>query len=163
MSGDQFRCVVSNTIGAVTSNPASLTVLPLQITAQPSSEDTQSGGSLAFSITAAGSGPFSYQWQWAPAGTSTWSNLTDGGNYSGSTTASLAVSNVTQAMNNTQLRCIVTNTYGSVTSNAATLVIDPPDVGMPAMPPLALAVFGVLLFLFGKRVLAEKGYSKPSG
>ena len=64
MSGDQFRCLVKNTAGTVTSNVAALTVgtNPV-VTVQPVSPITVAAGqTAAFTITATGTPPLVYQW-----------------------------------------------------------------------------------------------------
>jgi len=89
-------------------------------------------GTATFSVTAAGAGPFTYQWQWQPAGPNTaWAALSNGinlnnqatpmFNVSGATTASMNIGSISGLGRN--LRCIVTNACGSVTSNEATLTI----------------------------------------
>jgi len=87
-------------------------------------------------VTAAGSGPFTYQWQWQPSGPGTeWAALVDGINTDNLGTPAFDVSRAsTPSMNITSIsglggnfRCIVTNACGSVTSNEATLTICPAD------------------------------------
>ncbi len=85
-----------------------------------------------FDVTAAGTGPFTYQWQWQPAGPGTaWAALGDGINAdsqgiptfdaSGSTTPSMNIDSISGLGGN--FRCIVTNACGSATSDEATLAI----------------------------------------
>ncbi len=63
MSGDQFRCVVTNTAGAVTSNPATLTVGAIPaINTQPVSITVTAGQTATFTVVASGTAPLSYQW-----------------------------------------------------------------------------------------------------
>jgi glucose/arabinose dehydrogenase len=87
------------------------------ITAQPQSQTVSTGGSATFTVTASGSTPLSYQWQKAEAGTSSFANI------SGATTASLVVSNAQSADNGDLFRVIVSNSFGSATSAAATLTV----------------------------------------
>ena len=65
-NGAQFTVVVSNSVGNVTSNAATLTVNPApvapSITAQPSSVTITAGQTATFSVTATGTAPLSYQW-----------------------------------------------------------------------------------------------------
>ncbi|MCX8521711.1 MAG: immunoglobulin domain-containing protein, partial [Rhodoferax sp.] len=60
-----YSVVVSNSAGTVTSSNAMLTVSPVgpTITAQPASQSVISGGTASFTVTAAGTAPFSYQWK----------------------------------------------------------------------------------------------------
>jgi hypothetical protein len=131
MSGDQFRCLVSNSYGqSQTSNVATLTVPVLIIAQQPTSKTVNGGQSASFQIVASPATSLSYQWQREASGTNTWLNLTSGGNYSGVTAANtnvstLVVSSTTIAMTGDQFRCVLTNSYGTVTSNAAALSVVP--------------------------------------
>jgi len=66
-----------------------------------------------------------YQWQTNTAvGSATWATLSDGGQFSGSGTATLSITNVTAAANHKDYRVIVTDGAGSTTSTPpATLTI----------------------------------------
>ena len=86
------------------------------ITQQPASSAVLAGGTATFSVTATGSSPLSYQWQKNQA------NLADGGHYSGCATATLTITGA--ATNDAaSYRCVVTNMYGSVIGNSATLKV----------------------------------------
>ena len=67
----------------------------------------------------------SYQWQKNSA------NLSNGGHYSGATTATLTISNA-DSSDAASYRCVVTNAYGSATSSNATLVV---TTNAPGGPP----------------------------
>ncbi|MDP2139149.1 MAG: immunoglobulin domain-containing protein, partial [Candidatus Didemnitutus sp.] len=116
--------------GAITLNlsftPAPVGTAP-SITSHPSNQTINAGQSAQFSITASGTPTLSYQWQRLPAGSGTWSNLSNGGSYSGVTDATLTVSGPTVGMNGDQFRCVASNSDGSATSNAATLGVVPPN------------------------------------
>jgi sugar lactone lactonase YvrE len=59
-----YRVVITNAYGSVTSQVATLTVVyPPSITTQPLSQTVSSGTNLSFSVGVAGDGPFNYQWQ----------------------------------------------------------------------------------------------------
>lgn len=91
------------------------------ISAQPQNRTSCENAGANFSVTA--SNAASYQWQ--VNGGSGWSNVS-GSVYSGGTTNTLTLSNLTLAYHNNQYRCIVTgNCNNPVTSNAATLVVNP--------------------------------------
>jgi sugar lactone lactonase YvrE len=125
MQGNLFRAVASNSIGSATSNVATLTVdIAPAITSQPGIETVIAGNATMFIVAASGNPPPSVQWQISINGGLAWSNLTDGGNISGSATASLSLSNTTAAMLGNLFRAVVTNSLGSVTSNAASLTVD---------------------------------------
>ena len=85
-----------------------------QIMSQPAPHRFYTGGVAQFSVQAEGVGPLAYQWRQNGV------NLNDGGNISGSQTASLTISNLAlTAAGNYDVE--ITNSYGSVTSLVANL------------------------------------------
>ncbi|MGO8925643.1 MAG: immunoglobulin domain-containing protein [Limisphaerales bacterium] len=114
-----YSVVVSNLNGEVVSSIAALVAnFPSSILAQPASQTVLAGSVALFTAGVVGSSPISFQWQ--RDGT----NLLDGGKFSGSATASLVVSNV-QAGEMGGYSVVVSNTYGSVTSSNALLLVWP--------------------------------------
>ena len=82
------------------------------------------GGAATFTVVAIGAAPLAYQWQRQAAGSTAWSDLTDGATYSGVATSTLAVSGATLSMNGDHFRCVVTNGASPIaTSNAAGLAV----------------------------------------
>jgi uncharacterized repeat protein (TIGR02543 family) len=118
-----YGVLISNPGGNVTSASAmlSVTTAPPTIVTQPASVATNSGSTVAFSVTANGPGPLSYAW--LKNGTN---SLADGGNISGSATARLMLANVSAA-NAGAYSVRVTNPGGNVTSASATLTITTPN------------------------------------
>ncbi|NOS93239.1 MAG: hypothetical protein HOP30_15070, partial [Cyclobacteriaceae bacterium] len=110
--------------------PLSFTVRSLPtISVQPASASICSLTNTSFSVTATGT-DLSYQWQ-EKVGAGAFTNLADGGVYSGSSTATLTLTSAPVAMSSNQYRVIVTayNPPSStptcpVTSNAATLTVN---------------------------------------
>jgi sugar lactone lactonase YvrE len=84
------------------------------------------GGNATFTVTATGMTPLSYQWQREALGSSTWTNLTNGTTYSGSTTATLTVTSATAAMNGDLFQCVVTNASATATTLPVALVVETP-------------------------------------
>jgi kumamolisin len=78
-----------------------------------------------FTIAVSGS-TASFQWQEMPIGSSSWTNLGDGGSVSGSTTSSLTITSVTAAMSGDQFQCLVTLSSSTVTTTPSVLVVDRP-------------------------------------
>jgi len=118
-----YRLVVANSFGSVTSSVAVLTVgLAPGITAQPVNLTILTGSNAVFSATASGSSPLTYQWR--KNGT----NLLNGSGVSGATTNLLTLTAVTtNSSGNYSL--YVTNSFGAVTSSVATLtVVSPPAI-----------------------------------
>ncbi len=96
---------------------------PPSLTTSTGNRFTTSGQSASFAVAVVGPQNITYQWQRAASGTSQWISLSDSGNYSGSTTAILTVSNSTLAMSGDQFRCIASNPYGSTTSLSLSLTV----------------------------------------
>jgi predicted aconitase with swiveling domain len=114
-----YTVQVTNSAGSVVSAPAVLTVLvPPSITAQPVSRTNAVGTTVTFSVMATGTAPLSYQWQLNGLA------LTNGGNFSGSTTATLTVN--VQPTDVGAYRLVVTNVAGAATSAVATLSLSGP-------------------------------------
>jgi hypothetical protein len=88
------------------------------ITEQPENQSVCDGQPAIFNITATNAE--TYQWQEYNNG---WSNIIDGGIYSGANTSELNLSAVSISMNNFLYRCVVSNAYGNATSNNATLLV----------------------------------------
>ena len=95
----------------------------LQITGQPANQPVYFGGTALFTVAITGATPVSYQWQ--EDGT----NIADGGNISGSATATLKITNVNFG-DAAFFSVVVSNSTGSVTSEDATLEIiySPPTI-----------------------------------
>ncbi len=81
------------------------------------------GFNVNYSVTATGTS-LTYQWQVSTNNGSTWANISDGLQYSGTTTATLTVLNVATSQNGHQFRCVVSGVCPpSATSNSVTLVV----------------------------------------
>ena len=117
-----YDIVVSNPAGAVTSLVAVLTVrIPPQITQQPQAQTVSQGSSAAFSVTATGDPPLSYQWRLNSSG------------LPNATNTNFSISSA-QASDAGNYDVIVSNPFAAVTSQVAVLT-----VSLPPMPPGALA------------------------
>jgi hypothetical protein len=112
-SSGNYRCIVTNAVGAATSEVATLTVnVPPSITNQPQSQTMKAGTNAMFSVVAGGTAPLSYQWRFngadiAAANGSSYTRMgiqtNDAGSYS------VAIANVA----------------GSITSSNAVLTVLP--------------------------------------
>ena len=112
-----YTVVITNNYGSVTSQIATLTVVPSSITTQPSSQIAAVGSSPSFSVAVAGLGPFGYAWYFAST------NLVQSGTNSMLTLPSVSTNNTGNYM------VVITNSYGSVTSQVATLTVGfPPTI-----------------------------------
>jgi hypothetical protein len=117
-NGNQYHVVVSTLCGTATSNNALLTVNSgPAITAQPQNATTCSGQNATFSVTATGAG-LTYQWQTAASCAGAWADI------AGATSASYTATSVTNGMDGSGYRVIISGTCPSpVTSNCATLTV----------------------------------------
>jgi len=116
-NGAAFRVTVTNSAGNATSNPAMLTVTATpvgpSITTQPANQTVNAGQTATFSVVAAGTAPLTYQWQ------KNNSNIPSANSASYTTPATLS------GDNGATFRVIVTNPVTSITSNSATLTVNP--------------------------------------
>ena len=79
------------------------------ITTQPASQTVSAGESATFTITASGAQPLTFQWQ------------RDGVDITGATSATLTLNSVALTDDGAQVACVVTNSFGSATSETAVL------------------------------------------
>lgn len=111
---------------------------PISITGQPANTNICSGASGTFTVVASPNG-VSYNWQVNTG--SGFAYITNGGVYSGATTATLTITNPTPAMNGYQYRAVITCSQGGLPeiSNPATLTVltAPPS---PAVSPTSAAI-----------------------
>lgn len=93
------------------------------ISVNPANASTNTGGTANFSVTAL-NGPTSYTWQVSTDGGGSWTTVTNGGVYSGATTATLTITGATLAMNGYLYHASATNACGtSAYSTSASLTV----------------------------------------
>lgn len=113
-AGD-YSVVVANAAGAITSSPALLTVsVPAEIVAHPQSQSVKAGTNATFSVTATGTAPLRYQWQFKANA------------ISGATNSSLTISAVAWE-DEGEFTVTVTNLAGAAYSTPALLTVLPPS------------------------------------
>ena len=114
-NGAQFAVTVSNSVSSATSNAATLTVgVPPTISTQPASQTVTVGQAAKFSVTAAGPGTLTYQWN------------KNGGAIGGANATSYTTPPAIASDNGASFTVTVTGASGNVTSNAATLTVNAP-------------------------------------
>jgi alpha-glucosidase (family GH31 glycosyl hydrolase) len=125
-----YVVVITNSVGSVTSSVATLTVLPASPTigTQPASQTQYVGQAASFTVIASGIPPLSYQWRAGGTNSGVYTNLIEGGQISGSTTTNFSIANLTLS-NPADFIVVITNSFGSVTGNVATLTV------LPVPPP----------------------------
>jgi regulation of enolase protein 1 (concanavalin A-like superfamily) len=109
---------------------------PLIIATQPVSQTNSGGSIVSLNVGAIASSPLSYQWQAGAVGSGSYTNLTDGGAISGSTSNVLTISGLST---NWALayQVIVASGFNSITSAVATVTVLPP------VPPTVTGVFNL--------------------
>jgi uncharacterized protein YpmS len=106
-----YRVVVTNSAGSVTSGVAVLTVwIPPGITSQPQSRTNFVGTTAGFDVAANGTAALTYQWRF------------NGANIAGATGLNLTIGSV-QASDAGNYSVVLTNAAGSVTSAVAILTV----------------------------------------
>ncbi len=127
MNGYQYEAVFTNAAGSVTSTAATLTVQTVQaapvVTTQPTAQAVVVGGTTTFTAAASGTPTPTVQWE-VNTGSGGFTDLTDAGVYSGSSTDTLTITGATSAMNGYQYEAVFTNTAGGVTTSAVTLTVE---------------------------------------
>lgn len=136
-SGSSFTVRVSNAAGSTQSEAAVLTVTSTvvapTITQPPANASVPVGQSAAFSVTASGTAPFTYQWR------------RNGADIAGATSATYITAPVTPADNGASFSVVVGNAAGSVTSAAATLTVAADDTEQKLALLRLLSLAGSLL------------------
>ena len=108
-SGTKYSVVVSNDLGTVTSNDASLTVTAKPaISTQPMSQAVATGQTASFSVVATGTEPLTYQWK------------KNGSDIAGATSSTYKPVSSSE-LNGAKFSVVVTNSAGTATSNEAVL------------------------------------------
>lgn len=93
------------------------------ITGHPSDQTVTAGQPATFNVTATGTAPLAYQWQRNTV------------NISGANASSYTIPNTALSDRGAKFRCVVSNAFGSATSNEATLTVE-------SMPPALLTELG---------------------
>jgi cyclophilin family peptidyl-prolyl cis-trans isomerase len=92
------------------------------VTTNPTAATINAGGTTSFTAAASGTPSPTVQWQVNTGGGFT--NISDGGVYSGSGTGTLTITGATAAMNGYLYQAVFTNSSGTATSNSTTLTVD---------------------------------------
>ena len=109
-----YSVVVSNGVGTVTSEDASLTVTVAPvITTQPAAQSVLTGQPASFSVEATGTQPLTYQW---------WRGETM---LDGATTSTYRIAATVNGDDGAVFKVVVSNSVGTATSTPATLTVAP--------------------------------------
>jgi hypothetical protein len=119
-NGVAFAVTVSNSAGATTSSPATLTVNAVavapSITIQPMTATVTAGQPATFTVVATGTAPLLYQWR------------RNGSAIAGATSARYTITATSATDNGATFSATVTNAIGAVTSNKAVLTVTAPTL-----------------------------------
>ncbi len=126
LNNNRYKVIVSTQCGVTTSSVATLSVTaPTAITAQPNNTTVCFGQNANFTSNASGVG-VTYQWEVSTDGGTTWTAIT------GATNRNYSITAPALTLSNNRYRVIATvsagSCPGSVTSNVATLVVNPTPV-----------------------------------
>ncbi len=135
-SGSQFPVGTNNvTVVAIdlhgnsSTNSFNVAVIALpQITSQPASRTNNAGTTASFTVVASSPAPLGYQWFKGN------SQLSDGGNISGATNATLTIADVSDS-DVASYTVQISNLAGNVPSSPATLTVIDPPVSVSMDPP----------------------------
>ncbi|RYY46006.1 MAG: T9SS type A sorting domain-containing protein [Chitinophagaceae bacterium] len=128
-------CQSSTTTVAVTAR-----ALPTTITAVANASICQ-GGNTSFTSTATGGSPSGIQWQVSSDNGASYTNVADGGVYSGATTGTLTITGAGTNLNNNRYRLVASAApcAGTVASAAGVLTVNPlPVLNLTANPFTAI-------------------------
>ncbi|MBI5857496.1 MAG: hypothetical protein HZB42_07580 [Sphingobacteriales bacterium] len=139
MNGYRYRCIVTGACSPpATSTGAILTVIaPVAITSQPGNAELCSGSNTSFTVAGSSTQTIIYQWQVSTDGGASWNNVSNGGVYSGATTATLTITGATASMSANRYRCMLSNatcTTPTVSGSGILTVRQLPSVGLAAAP-----------------------------
>ncbi len=125
----QYRCKVKGLCNPeATTNAVVLKVnTPPVVTVQPTNQEICPRSTAVFTTTATGAG-LAYQWQEL---TTVWTDISNGGAYSGATTNTLSISNVHAGLSGQQYRCVITGACAPPdTTNEPVLTIKDEPAGV---------------------------------
>jgi subtilisin-like proprotein convertase family protein len=134
-----FSYPTDGCLSAATSVPVTVNI-PVSITTQPVNAAVCTDKSTSFTVAAAGTAP-TYQWQVSTDAGNTFTNISNGGVYSGVTTATVTITAPPVSLSGNIYRCVVTGAApcGSVNSAQRLLTVNPlPTIVISASPYLRL-------------------------
>ena len=123
-SGHQYKCVISNSYGSVTTNTVTVTVRP-KITTQPKNVSVVIGNTAKFTVAATGT-DLKYQWYYRNSSTDSWKAST----MACAKTAAYSFT-AQESHSGHQYYCKVTSKYGSTNSNTVTVTVNPKITTQP--------------------------------
>ena len=127
--------------GNLTGDPGGKVVYAPAITNHPQDVEVKENETATFTVKVTGTEPLSYQWQQSTDNGKNWTNIAS------ANAAEYTTGKTTMDMSGTQYRCVVSNSAGSVTSNAVTLTVtalpEPEPEPEPTPPPYIPPTYAV--------------------
>jgi alpha-tubulin suppressor-like RCC1 family protein len=121
--GRRYRCVVSNDLGVVISDPVVLTVkVPLVITSTQGDVAVTLNALTSFSITVTSPVPVTYRWQIKSHDASAWTDILQGDDQASAALSYISV-RASLSRHGARIRCVVSNSRGEVESGAFRMLI----------------------------------------
>ena len=120
------------------------------------------GGTTTITAALTGGVQNLYQWQVSTDGGTTYTNIANGGVYSGATTGTLTITGATAALNNNRYRVVVSATpcTGTLTSVAGILTVNPlPVLGITTTSPSVLPGQTATLTVTSSTTVPANGYT----
>jgi alpha-tubulin suppressor-like RCC1 family protein len=116
--GEEYRAVLANAAGSVTSEAAKLTVHDVpKLTHQPAGVSVEEGHPASFEASATGFPAPTVQWELSSDSGASWTPV------SGATANKLTIASASGSETGDEYRAIFTNAAGTATSNVATLTV----------------------------------------
>ena len=113
--------VLTNAAGCDSVVTLNLTISPINIDVQPNNETVVENSEVVFTVS---SNTFGASYQWQTDTGNGFENITNGGQYSGSTSNTLTILGITPNNDNQLFRCVVSTASCSITSDIATLFVE---------------------------------------
>ena len=165
-NGNEYQAVFSNSVGTVTTTPATLTVdYAPTITSSPTNTTVNAGQTVTFSASASDGNPTPTTVQWQVNTGSGFTNLSNTGAYSGVTTDTLTITGVPAGLNGAQYQAVFSNAAGlSATTTPATLTVKVASpTAVKITPSVSTSVFGQPVTFTATVTAAPPATGTPTG
>ncbi len=127
---------------------------PLTVTAQPAAQTICTDKVATFTVAVAGSGPYTYRWQVSTDGGNTYTNINNGGVYSGATSATLTITAPPVTMSGYYYRCSIQGALPcpAIFSFQRILTVNPLPTIVIGQAPYVVSLFPGLTYTINSTV-----------
>jgi hypothetical protein len=134
LDGNEYRAVITNSLGSAATNAATLTVQTAPVvTTNPVDQTMTAGQTATFTAAANGNPAPTVRWQVSSDSGKTWTDI------SGASSTTLTLGNVLSSLDGDEYRAVFSNSAGSTTTTAALLTVQTP----PAITSVNTVAFTV--------------------